>query len=211
MPGAASLAAGQYYAHPRNAFWPIMGELFGAAPQLDYTRRVAALKAARVAVWDVLHSCVREGSLDSSIAADSLAVNDLAGFLRRHRGIRHVFFNGGTAESVFRRSALPTLSAAQAGRLSFRRLPSTSPANAGSSVAQKLAAWRAVSDALAELGKVPAGSGDGLALGQAAGEGGADRFADDRPGAEGQAFATAVATQVDAERIDAEQRRIGCD
>ncbi len=63
MPGRASLMAGQYYAHARNAFWPIMAELLQFEATAPYGVRVQALKAARIALWDVLHSCVREGSL----------------------------------------------------------------------------------------------------------------------------------------------------
>ena len=145
MPGQASLAAGQYYAHPRNAFWPIMSELLGFPPQLDYPARAAALCRVRIAVWDVLYSCRRHGSLDSSIEDDTLVANDLAGFLAGHPAIRHVFFNGAKAESCFRRHiklAMPER------EIAITRLPSTSPAHAGRSFEQKLLAWRAVSDAL---------------------------------------------------------------
>ena len=69
MPGRASLAAGQYYAHPRNAFWPIMGSLLDFDASRDYPARVDALKVAGIAVWDILDSCHRPGSLDSAIAA----------------------------------------------------------------------------------------------------------------------------------------------
>jgi hypoxanthine-DNA glycosylase len=140
MPGAASLAAGQYYAHPRNAFWPILGDLLGFDPAAPYRKRVQALKNARIAVWDVLHGCVRAGSLDSAIERDSEIANDFATFFRRHPRIAHVFFNGARAEQAFRRHALPGLGAAG---LRFARLPSTSPAHAARSLPQKRAAWRA--------------------------------------------------------------------
>lgn len=91
MPGQASLAAGQYYAHPRNAFWPIMGHLLGFDASRDYPTRVDALKVAGIAVWDVLASCHRRGSLDSAIEDESLVANDLAGFLAAHTAIHHVF------------------------------------------------------------------------------------------------------------------------
>jgi hypoxanthine-DNA glycosylase len=147
MPSAASLAARQYYAHPHNAFWPIMGALFGAGPELPYARRAARLRQARVAVWDVLQSCVRKGSLDSDIETDSIVPNDLAGFLARHRGIRAVFCNGGTAFTCYRRWVLPALSGA-AAVLPVVRLPSTSPANASLGPARKVAGWRALARAL---------------------------------------------------------------
>ena len=141
MPGAASLAAYRYYAHPQNAFWPILAELLGFAPDAPYDDRVAALRAARIAVWDVLQSCSRQGSLDTRIARRSEVPNDLAGFLAGHPGICRVYFNGSKAESAFRQHVLPQLDAAG---LRFTRLPSTSPAHAARSRAEKLAAWRTI-------------------------------------------------------------------
>ena len=129
MPGVASLAAGQYYAHARNAFWPLLAGLLGFDAGLPYAQRVAALRQARLAVWDVLQSCVREGSLDADIARDSEVANDFPAFFRAHRQIGHVFFNGAAAESAFRRHALPTLPE-NLRRACSSRLPSTSPANA---------------------------------------------------------------------------------
>lgn len=141
MPGQASLDAGRYYAHPRNAFWPIMGELFGARPELEYDRRIAVLCEARVAVWDVLGSCTRPGSLDSAIERESMVANDFAGFLAAHPGVTRVFFNGAKAAELFESLVVPTLGTVSSQR---QRLPSTSPAHAGMSFAGKLAAWRVV-------------------------------------------------------------------
>jgi hypoxanthine-DNA glycosylase len=141
MPGKASLLAKQYYAHPRNAFWPIMGELFGAGPDTPYARRVRVLERAGVAVWDVLASCTRASSLDSDIDEDSIVPNDFASFFRAHPRIERVFFNGSKAEASFRRHVLRELAVT---RLRFERLPSTSPANASWSQARKLRAWRIV-------------------------------------------------------------------
>ena len=146
MPGRASLAAGQYYAHPRNAFWPIMGSLLDFDASRDYPARVDALKVGVIAVWDILDSCHRPGSLDSAIADDSLVANDLPGFLATHAEIHHVFFNGAKAESCFRRHIKLTMAEPQIG---FARLPSTSPAHAGLSFERKLEAWRAITRALA--------------------------------------------------------------
>lgn len=145
MPGTASLAAAQYYAHPRNAFWPIMGELFGAGPALPYAERTARLGAAGVALWDVLAACRRPGSLDSAIEPDSIELNDIPGLLAAQPGIRHVFCNGTAAATLFRRHVLGRLPRA----LPWTRLPSTSPAHAGRSLADKLAAWRVLADTLA--------------------------------------------------------------
>jgi len=138
MPGVASLNAKQYYAHPQNGFWPIMGSLLGFDSRAPYPRREQALRAARIAVWDVLHSCVREGSLDTRIEAE--IANDFDAFLRTHRGITHVFFNGAKAEASFKRAVLPGLKVG----LRYTRLPSTSPAHASLPYRRKLAAWRAI-------------------------------------------------------------------
>ncbi len=93
-PSIASLAKQQYYGHPQNAFWPIMGRLFGAGRELAYEERKSLLCARGVAVWDVLGECYRAGSLDSAIEVESESANDLAGFLDEHASISTVFFNG---------------------------------------------------------------------------------------------------------------------
>ena len=140
MPGAASLAAKQYYAHPHNAFWRVMSRIVDIAPDAAYDERVRALQDAKVAVWDVLQSCDRPGSLDSSIRRDSEVGNDFATFFEQHPRITQVYFNGGAAEASFKRHCAALLRDA---RLSFQRLPSTSPAHASLHFEQKLAAWRA--------------------------------------------------------------------
>lgn len=141
MPGQASLAAGEYYAHPRNAFWTIMGELIGAYPRLSYPERISILSASGIALWDVLASCTRTGSLDSDIRQDSAITNDFDSLFLNHPGITRVFFNGAKAEQCFLKQVHPAL---EPDRLQYRRLPSTSPANAGISYAQKLLAWQSV-------------------------------------------------------------------
>lgn len=147
MPGAESLRRRQYYAYPHNQFWPIMGALFGAGRELPYGKRVAALTRRGIAVWDVLKSCEREGSLDGSIRPESERPNDFVRFLNMHPKIRAVFFNGGKAQSAFARHVRPRLGE-RAGALTFVRLPSTSPAHAGVPRAAKLAAWRQVREYL---------------------------------------------------------------
>lgn len=139
MPGQASLAAGEYYAHPQNAFWPIMGALINADPVLPYRARTAALKAAGIALWDVLASCEREGSLDADIRHDSVVVNDFPRFLAAHPKITNVLFNGSMAESSFRRHVVPLINVAA---LNLARMPSTSPAHASLSRMKKLEVWR---------------------------------------------------------------------
>lgn len=139
MPGVASLRARQYYAHPRNAFWRIVGELFRFDPSAPYPVRAARLAAAGVAVWDVLKSCAREGSLDSDIDPATIVPNDFVTFFARHPRVRAVGFNGGPAEALYRKHVRPAL--VDGPELSYLRLPSTSPANATVSYARKARAW----------------------------------------------------------------------
>jgi hypoxanthine-DNA glycosylase len=142
LPGRRSLDESRYYAQPQNAFWRIMGRLFGAAVELPYEERLARLLAHRVAVWDVVAAAERDGSLDSAIVASSVVVNDFAAFFARHPGIELVCFNGNTAAQLYRHRVLPTLSRAP-GELPTRLLPSTSPAYATLTFEQKLARWSA--------------------------------------------------------------------
>ncbi len=137
MPSAMSLAAGQYYANPRNAFWRIMADVFGFDVHEPYEQRVARLVEQRVAVWDVLRSCRRVGSLDAAIERNSMVANDFAVFFRRHHDVDTLFFNGAAAEKNFARLAMVD----HAPRA--HRLPSTSPANTIPYL-RKLAAWTAI-------------------------------------------------------------------
>jgi double-stranded uracil-DNA glycosylase len=140
VPGVASLRVAEYYAHPRNAFWEIMAELVGTARDLPYAERVAVLQDAGIAVWDVLHSAEREGSLDSAI--QNAAPNDLIGLLRECPEIGLIATNGSFASTEFKRRAWTTLKATRED-LRWVQLPSTSPANARMSFNQKLQIWRA--------------------------------------------------------------------
>jgi len=144
MPGEASLRAGQYYAHPQNLFWRILGEIHGTARDAPYADRLRMLKANGIALWDVLASCVREGSLDSDIVAGSLHANDFAAFFAAHRKIERVLFNGTKAEACFLKHVAPSMAER---KIRYLRLPSTSPANASIAYARKIADWR---DALAK-------------------------------------------------------------
>ena len=133
MPSAKSLTAQQYYGNPRNAFWRIMGEIFGFDAEAPYQERTAALRADGVAVWDVLASCRRVGSLDSAVEIDSMVPNDFRALFDTYPAIEHVMFNGAAAEKNFNRLVgLDLLSV---------RLPSTSPAQT-MRYEDKLAAWQ---------------------------------------------------------------------
>lgn len=135
FPGAASLAAGQYYAHPRNQLWPILSALTGEdLAGMPYARRVAGLLAHGIGLWDVLGSCERAGSLDSSIRQP--AANDFARLRQLCPLLETVGFNGKAAGKFAPRFA--------AEGLRTVLLPSTSPAHAGLGREQKLAAWVAL-------------------------------------------------------------------
>lgn len=142
MPGGVSLRQQQYYAFERNSFWWIMGELFDVGWQLPYEKRVAKLTSLQVAVWDVLASCEREGSLDSAIDSTSEEVNDFVGLLQE-QPIQWVLFNGGKAEQAWKRLVRPMLHASQVKEPHTLKMPSTSPAFAAMSAQVKLQRWRA--------------------------------------------------------------------
>jgi hypoxanthine-DNA glycosylase len=141
MPGDASLRAHAYYAHPRNLFWPLMAELHGFSADAPYDARCAALVRSGIALWDVLASCRRSGSLDTAIARDSEVANDIAAFVRAHPTVRAVLLNGAKAATSLMRHH-PDL------QIPCFALPSTSPANAGMSRAHKKAAWAAAFSSL---------------------------------------------------------------
>jgi len=140
MPGKASLRAQQYYAHPQNAFWRIAGTILGFDPAASYEVRTAMMRAAGIALWDVLKSCTRASSLDSAIVPATAVPNDLPAFLGDHPQIRRICFNGAKAEALYARYVRPRL--VSAPDIHYLRLPSTSPANASVPWPQKLQAWR---------------------------------------------------------------------
>lgn len=139
MPGMRSLQAARYYAHPQNRFWSFMGQLVDAGPALPYAERCARLAVAGIALWDVLASCEREGSLDSAIRDDTALVNDFGAWFAEHPAVATVLFNGTKAESSYRRRVAPQL---PSDTRRYLRLPSTSPANASQRSGDKLEAWR---------------------------------------------------------------------
>jgi hypoxanthine-DNA glycosylase len=134
FPGAASLAAQQYYGHPRNHFWPILAAIWGVdLVALPYEQRIAQLRARGLGLWDVYAACRREGSLDSAI--EEPQPNDLASLTTIAPQLRAVAHNGGESARAMKLTA--------ALGLAVVKLPSTSPANASWSFERKLAAWRA--------------------------------------------------------------------
>lgn len=147
LPGRMSLDQRRYYAQPQNSFWPIMGEIAGAGPELAYEARLAALTRRSIALWDVLAAGVRPGSLDSSIVRSSAVFNDFASFFESHDSILAICFNGKMAEKLYRRNVLPDLEG-RAARIALYALPSTSPAHAAMPYAEKLGRWRGVLEGL---------------------------------------------------------------
>ena len=136
LPSQKSLLAGQYYAHRQNAFWRIMADVFGVDG--DYSDRCRQLIASRIAVWDVLASSVRAGSMDVDIQVDTAQANDFVGFLSNHSQIERIGFNGQKAEQLFRKLVVPEFKGSLPKLVS---LPSTSPAYAALSFDKKLKIW----------------------------------------------------------------------
>jgi hypoxanthine-DNA glycosylase len=133
FPGVASLREQRYYAHPRNQFWPIVGQLLGLPlAEMAYAERLHGVRQRGLALWDVYAACQREGSLDSDIR--HAQPNDLALLVARLPNLRGIAHNGG--ESARSRRITQTLGVA------VFQLPSTSPANASWTLSRKLQAWR---------------------------------------------------------------------
>jgi TDG/mug DNA glycosylase family protein len=135
MPGGKSLERKQYYAHPQNQFWKFMGDIYGAGPNLPYEERIRILKGQGVAVWDVLYACTRQGSMDANIKNG--IVNNFEEFYQQNPNISLVVFDSLTAEKIYKKQVMPTLSK----KLEYKRVPSPSPAHARLPYAAKLALW----------------------------------------------------------------------
>jgi TDG/mug DNA glycosylase family protein len=136
LPGQRSLAADEYYAHPQNAFWPIMKEIYGFGG--DYASRCRSLTQHRIALWDVLQASVRPGSLDADIRQATAVVNDFQGFLARYPDIHTILFNGKKSEQMF----IKRVPREHHQNQHLAGLPSTSPAFAAMPFSGKLAVWR---------------------------------------------------------------------
>lgn len=136
FPSKMSLQKQEYYGNPQNHFWPIMEALFGIDRRAPYAERTARLLAERVAVWDVIAECSREGSGDDAIT--DATPNALLTLLRDFQGVRRIAFNGGTA---FRTARVFVPDLFERDDVEFERLPSTSPRNARMQLPAKLQAW----------------------------------------------------------------------
>lgn len=142
VPSLRSLEMRQSYAHAHNLFWPFMGVLYGAGPDLPYAERIARLHAAGVGIWDVLKHCERPGSLDSSIRPESEIPNDIPWLLDAYPTIRAIALNGAKAQQVFARRIRGRIQPERLAEIQILALPSTSPANASIPRAVKLERWR---------------------------------------------------------------------
>jgi len=141
MPGDKSLQQQQYYAHPRNSFWFIMQQILNVDKIESYAERLKLLQQHRIALWDVMQNCVREGSLDSAIKSSSVVANNFLNFFQSNNNIQSVFFNGARAEQEYRKHVLPDVKSFFPD-MKYTRLPSTSPAMASMNREQKLVIWR---------------------------------------------------------------------
>ena len=136
LPGEVSLAQGEYYAHPQNRFWHLVGDVIGLPlADLDYDDRLQTLLTHRIGLWDVVAEARRIGSLDSRIRDHTS--NDLTALVGTLPGLCAIAFNGASADKIGTRAL-----GVNAGRYDLVRLPSSSPAFAAMSYANKLAAWR---------------------------------------------------------------------
>lgn len=143
MPSIKSLEQQQYYAHPRNSFWFIITKLLSSNTELEYEQKTALLLNNRIALWDVLNTCQRKGSLDSSIKNKSTVANDFNTFFNDHPLIKAVYFNGTRAQQEYNKHIPPTLDS-KFSSIEYERLPSTSPAMASLNSEQKLQQWKAI-------------------------------------------------------------------
>ncbi|MCP1571814.1 hypoxanthine-DNA glycosylase [Herbaspirillum rubrisubalbicans] len=136
LPGVASLAKSQYYGHPRNAFWRLVGDVLGLdLYAMAYEDRLATLLMHRIGLWDVIAQARRIGSLDSEIRDHS--GNDLLALIATLPQLQTIAFNGGTAGKIGMKAL-----GEQAGKYRVLLLPSSSPAYAAVSYAQKLEGWQ---------------------------------------------------------------------
>jgi hypoxanthine-DNA glycosylase len=160
VPSRKSLEMRQSYAHPQNLFWPFMGALYDAGPELPYAERIERLHAAGVGIWDVLKHCERPGSLDSSILVGSEVPNDIPGLLDAHPTIEAIALNGAKAQQVFARRIGPAIRPGRLDRIALLALPSTSPANASIPKGEKLERWRELLRWAAPSGALPRRAGN---------------------------------------------------
>jgi hypoxanthine-DNA glycosylase len=138
MPGDQSIAKQQYYGNKGNHFWKIIFTIFSEEYSTSYDDRKTFLKKHKIALWNVLASCIREGSSDSKITNE--AINDFVSFHKQYPNIKHVFFESKSAAKFYHKYSAP-----QPG-ISYHILPSTSGLNAGTSFSQKVEMWKILAE-----------------------------------------------------------------
>lgn len=146
LPSVLSLEKHEYYGNPQNAFWRVMGELFDAGPELPYADRSQRLGRRGIAIWDVLQSAARRGSMDTAIEFDSATPNDFRAFYDAHPKLELVCFNGKKAAELYERLVVRQGkgSIVPADNKAMRTLPSTSPAHASMTFAEKVRHWSVI-------------------------------------------------------------------
>ncbi len=140
LPSRLSVQKKEYYGNPRNAFWRVMGELMDAGPDKPYAMRAEILQRHGVAVWDVLRTAARRGSMDAAIAMHSATANDFRGFYAEHAKLELICFNGRKAAELYKRLVAPQ-GISTIGAIEMKTMPSTSPAYASMTFAEKLDQW----------------------------------------------------------------------
>lgn len=134
MPGDQSIAKQQYYGNKGNHFWKILFTIFDENYSASYDERQIFLKKHKIAMWNVLASCIREGSSDSKITNET--INDFINFHKQYPNIRHVIFESKSAAKFYHKYLKPQIG------ISYHILPSTSGLNAGTSFSQKVELWK---------------------------------------------------------------------
>jgi len=142
LPSQLSLQKQEYYGNPHNVFWRVMGDLFDAGPDIPYAERAARLTHCGIAVWDVLQSSVRPGSMDAAIVDATATPNDFQTFFDEHPMLELICFNGKKAAHLFSRLVVAT-GIGNIDRLEYRTMPSTSPAYAAMRYEDKTRRWSA--------------------------------------------------------------------
>jgi hypoxanthine-DNA glycosylase len=143
LPSQQSLQKHEYYGNPQNAFWRVMGELFGAGPDIPYANRAERLRDHGIAVWDVLRSSVRPGSMDAAIDLKTAMPNDFQTFFDEHPMLELLCFNGKKAAELYQRLVAPQ-GISTIDPIEFKTMPSTSPAYASMSLDEKVRRWSVV-------------------------------------------------------------------
>jgi len=133
LPSRESIERGEYYANPKNQFWKITREILDIGSELPYCTRLERLLAQGIALWDVLSSCERNGSLDKDIR--NPVGNDLEAFLTKYERINRIGFNGQKSWKLAKKLRINPM-----GK-SLAVLPSSSPANT-SRLLEKVKEWK---------------------------------------------------------------------